>query len=247
MNPLQRNGLIDVIVSNSKQIPCVFLNHAGSPAKLHSDLSTIDLLVDKKGEETFMSFCRSQAQVKEIVVMPRFLRKKVSVKMEDGSEVHLKLIRNMVHKSLSTLPVDDIFETCSENVHGMLVPTLEHQFEYNMMKSQFSYKEMPDKHQKYFSALSPAARSSIFKYLQTKYNFVFNVIEDLYRPKNSLLLKITLGLRALPENSLMSFALRGLHLFFWSVGFLFLGRSKKLGPVFTQPQMAESLPSAKTN
>lgn len=247
MSPLQRNDLIDAIISNSKHIACVFLNPAGSPAKLHSDLSTIDLLVNKRGEEKFLLFCRSQVHVKEVEVVPRFLRKKVSVKMEDGSEVHLKLIRNMVHKTLCTLPVDEILKTCTENIHGMLVPAIEYQFEYNMMKSLFSHEEMPDKYQKYFSALEPSVRSSIFKYLQSKYNFVFNIIEDVYRPKNSLLLKITYGLRALPENSLANLALRSFRLLLWNVGFLFFGRKKTLGPVFSPSQKAEPLPSAKSN
>lgn len=247
MSPLQRNDLIDAIVSNSKRINCVFLNPAGSPAKLHSDISTIDLLVDKAGEERFLKFCRSHGSVKEVLVLPRFRRKKVTVKMVDGSEVHMKLIRNMVRNALSTLPADDILETCKEDVHGMLMPTIEHQFEYNMLKSQFSLSDMPDKHQKYFSALEPPVRSSIFKYLQTKYNFVFNTIEDLYRPKSSLLLKITVGLRAMPENSLVQILLRGIQVAIWNIAFVFSKKTKKLGPVFSPTRQSDSVPAAKSN
>jgi hypothetical protein len=247
MNTLQRNELIDAIVSNSRRIPCVFLNPAGSPTKLHSDLSTIDLLVDKNGEEKFLDFCRSHDNVKEVVIYPRFRRKKVSIKMVDGSEVRLKLIRNMVLRALCTLPVDEILETCREDHHGMLVPTIEHQFEYNMMKGQFSYTEMPDKYQKYFSAMEPSVRSSIFKYLQTKYNFVFNTIEDLYRPKSSLLFKITVGLRALPENSISLLIIRGIQYALWNIGFLFSKKSRKLGPTFKKGGAAEQVPSAKSN
>jgi lysine/ornithine N-monooxygenase len=93
----------------------------------------------------------------------------------------------MVLKTLSTLPVDDVFESSNENQYGIMVPSEEHQFEYILMKSQFSKTAFPDKYQKYFSAMDPAIRSSIFRYMQLKYNFVFNVIEDLYTPKNSLI------------------------------------------------------------
>ncbi|MFM8918267.1 MAG: hypothetical protein ACKOGP_11075, partial [Bacteroidota bacterium] len=108
---------------------------------------------------------------------------------------------------------------------------IEHQFEYILMKSQFSKTAFPDKYQKYFSAMDPAIRSTIFRYMQLKYNFVFNVIEDLYKPKNSLLFKITIGLRALPENSLGRMMWRGVQLFFWNLGNLFQKKTKRLGPL----------------
>ncbi|MFZ9942006.1 MAG: hypothetical protein ACO3O0_00200 [Bacteroidia bacterium] len=231
MQQLQRNELIDLIVSNSKRIQCIILNPCGAPSKLQVDLSTIDLLVDKKGEEDFLVFCRSNKNVKEVLVYPRFGRKKVSVKMTDGSEVSLKLIRQMVRKTLCTLPVDQIFDSCEENMFGMLVPSVEHQFEYIMMKSHFSKSEFPDKYQKYFSSMDPAVRSKVFRYLQLKYNFVFNVIEDLYRPKNSVMLKITTGLRALPENSLGRIFFRSLKLIVWNVGIVFQKKSIRLGPI----------------
>ena len=231
MQQLQRSELIDAIVSNSNRLQCVILNPCGPAAKLHTDQSTIDLLVDEVGEEDFLEFCRSNKFVKEVIVDRRFKRKKVSVKMLDGSEVRLKLIRDMVLKTLSTLPVDDVFESSNENQYGIMVPSVEHQFEYILMKSQFSKTAFPDKYQKYFSAMDPAIRSSIFRYMQLKYNFVFNIIEDLYKPKNSLLFKITIGLRALPCNSLSQMIWRGCQLFLWNIFFLFYKKSKRLGPL----------------
>jgi hypothetical protein len=234
MQQLQRNELIDLIVSNSKRIQCVILNPCGAPSKLQADLSTIDLLVDDKGEEDFLRFCRSYKNVKEVFVFPRFGRKKVSIKMIDGSEVSLKLICQMVRKTLCTLPVDQIFETCEENPYGMLVPSVEHQFEYIMMKSHFSKSDFPDKYQKYFSGMDPAIRSKVFRYLQLKYNFVFNVIEDLYRPKTSVMLKITTGLRALPENSLGRIFIRLLKLVGWNIAAVFSKKTIRLGPLHSE-------------
>ncbi len=240
MQQLQRNELIEAIVSNSNRLQCVILNPCGPAAKLQSDQSTIDLLVDKIGEEDFLEFCRSNKFVKEIVIDSRFKRKKVSVKMLDGSEVSLKLIRDMVLKTLSTLPVDDIFESSNENQYGIMVPSVEHQFEYILMKSQFSKTAFPDKYQKYFSSMDPAVRTAIFRYMQLKYNFVFNVIEDLYKPKNSLLFKITIGLRALPENSLARMMWRGAQLVLWNIGNVFRRKTFRLGPLVENPSAEKS-------
>ena len=64
MQQLQRNELIDLIVSNSKRIQCIILNPCGAPSKLQVDLSTIDLLVDKKGEEDFLDFAAQTKTLK---------------------------------------------------------------------------------------------------------------------------------------------------------------------------------------
>jgi len=231
MISLGRNILIDALVKNSQRINCVFLNHCGSPAKLHSDISTIDLLVDKDGYHDFLSFCRSHDAVKEVLLFPRFKRTKVLVKLKDGSELSLKLIRNMIHNGLSTLPIDEIWQECHTNSDGLLVPAEHHHYEYVMMKCQFSGVAFQDKYQKYFSSMDAANRSNVFRYLQFKYNFVFNTIEDLYKPKGSLLLRITVGLRALDENSLGRLVGRLLGNFAWNVVHLFLPRKKRLGPL----------------
>lgn len=242
--PLQRNELIELILSNSQRIQCVVLNSCGAPTKLQADLSTIDLLVDKQGEEDFLRFCRTNKNVKEVFVFPRLGRKKVSIKMMDGSEVSLKLIRQMVRKTLSTLPVAEIFESSEVNSYGMLVPPVEYQFEYIMMKSHFSKSDFPDKYQKYFSSMDPAVRSSIFRYLQLKYNFVFNVIEDLYKPKNSIMLKITTGLRSLPINSLGRIFFRSLQLVFWNLGMVFAKKTLRLGPIHQDKDLKASSKSS---
>lgn len=243
---LQRNELIGLILSNSQRIQCVILNPCGAPTKLQADLSTIDLLVDKQGEADFLSFCRSNKSVKEVVVYPRFGRKKVSIKMMDGSEISLKLIRQMVRKTLYTLPVSEVFESSEVNSYGMLVPPVEYQFEYIMMKSNFSKSDFPDKYQKYFSSMDPMVRSSIFRHLQLKYNFVFNVIEDLYKPKNSIMLKIMTGLRSLPVNSLGRIFFRSLNLLFWNIRMIISRKSLRLGPIH-QDKEAENASKSSVN
>ena len=63
---------------------------------------------------------------------------------------------------------------------------------------------------------------------------LFRSIEDLYKPKGSLMLRITVGLRALEENSLGRLVGRLLGNFAWNVVHLFLPRKKRLGPLLPE-------------
>jgi hypothetical protein len=203
----------------------VFLNHSGSPAKLHSDLSSIDLLTTKEAGKGFIYYCRTHPLVKEVVLIPRFRRTKLIVHFYDGSELHFKLIRHMVMQSLNCLPNADIIQNASVNEYGMLIPSNYHHYEYILLKNQFSGTAFPDKFQKYFSALDFGKRTEIFRYVQPKYNLVFNTIEDLYVPKGGVKLKLMIGLRHLNINRLSRVIFRALILGLWKLLHIF-GKKK---------------------
>ena len=120
----------------------------------------------------------------------------------------MKMIRNMVKKSLICLPVSDIISKSLLNDYGMLVPSHYHHYEYILLKYQFVGLEFPDRYQKYFSAMDFKTRTEIFRYIQPKYNLVLNIIEDLYKPKATTRLKLMIGLRKLRGNSLVKMFFR---------------------------------------
>jgi hypothetical protein len=114
----------------------------------------------------------------------------------------------------------------------MMVPSYHHHFEYVMLRHQLAGDAFPDKFQKYFSALEGGIRTEIFRYLQLKYNFVFNVIEDLYKPKGALRLKIILGLRSGKENRLYRLLIRSIFQFMWKLRILVFTKGVTLHPIY---------------
>lgn len=239
---LNRNVFLDSLVKDSVRLNILFLNHSGSPAKLHTDMPSVDLLTNKKGTSALIDYCQSHKLVNQVILTPRFMRTKLQITFNDGSQLHIKIIRKMIRKSLDCLPVDDIVKASKVNDFGMLIPSDRHHFEFILLKYQFSESAFPDKYQKYFSSLDISSRTEIFRYIQPKYNLVFNVIEDLYVPKGGVLLKIMIGLRHLPNNTLLKMALRILHQGFWNLSNLFSQRSIVLpAKIFGGSQSGESI------
>jgi hypothetical protein len=222
---LNRNIFLDDLVKDSVNLKILFMNHSGAPNKLHSDLPSIDLLTDTKGVKTFIEYSKSHSLTNELVLKPCHYHSEILVSFKDGSQLNFYLLNKFVNKSLDCLPVKDVFRNALVNDFGMLVPACSHHFEYILNKYQFDKTEFPDKFQKYFSALDASDRTSVFRYIQPKYNLVFNVIEDLYIPKGGVLLKLTIGLRRLSTNTLPRMAYRALILGFWKVSHLFRKQS----------------------
>jgi len=218
MDPIDRNSFLFDFAKASPSISCLILNHSGSPEKLQTNLTSIDLLCVGAAISDFITFCRMHPKTRQVRIADGFMRKSVDLEFSDGSEVKFFLIQNIFRKGLKSIAPEEFIRDSGINEYGMLVPSVSHHFEYVLLKYQFAGIEFPDRYQKYFSAMDPAVRTSIFRYLQAKYHFIFNTIEDLYKPKATARLKIMIGLRSRKENTLLQMFFRTVA-YFW---FMFL-------------------------
>jgi hypothetical protein len=78
--------------------------------------------------------------------------------------------------------------------------------------------------------------------MQTRFNLIFNTLEDLYTPKPNILLAIMIGLRAEPENLLFKMFFRSMEQIFFN---LFGWITKKPVLINVSPLYAPELPSPK--
>ncbi len=221
---LQRQPFLESLAKASAQLGVVFLNHTGTPVSLLSDLSSIDMLCASKTRKDFIAFCQSHPLVCNLVITKRFHHSSILITYLDGSQLNFNLVHNLIRKSMKCIPVKEFTSNAKINNHDMLVLPEQHHFEYIFLKYQTSGSDFPDKFQKYFTALEPLQRRAVFQHLQAKYNLVFNTIEDVYKPKSSVRLKITIGLRKQKENSLLKMFARSLALISFSVTGLFIKR-----------------------
>jgi hypothetical protein len=226
MEPIERNRFLVDFAKASPSINCLILNHSGSPERLQTNLSSIDLLCNKSAADAFIKYSVSYSSTRQVKVTDEFMRRCVEIEFADASEVRFYLIANMFRKGLKALAADEFTHGSGVNEYGMLTPSVFHHFEYILLKYQFAGVEFPDRYQKYFSSLEPAARSSVFRYLQGKYHFVFNTIEDLYKPKATARLKIMIGLRARAENSLIRMFFRTVAYFWYKATRMFFSKQK---------------------
>jgi hypothetical protein len=226
--PLYRKPFLESLSTESKSLQIVFINHCGSPDSLLVDLISIDLLASRNATEKFKNFCLAHPLVKEITLTPQYRRTSILVTYVDGSQLNFRLLRNMTHKSLKCLPFNEILAGARTNEHNMLVPSHAHHFEYIFLKYQFQGTEFPDKFKKYFSSLDKSSRQEIFGYIQPRFNLVFNTIEDLYKPKGSVQLKVLIGLRRFPFNSLFRMFFRGMEYLLFSAVRLFYKGDKTI-------------------
>jgi hypothetical protein len=239
---IDRNSFLETFAVNTPALNLVCMNHLEAPAKLLTDTSAIELLADKTASENFIRYCQSHPLVKDIVVIPQYRKKNILIEFQDGSEMNFRLISNIVHKTLLCLDVAAIRKSAYINEYGLLVPSREHHFEYIILKCQFGKDPLSERFKNFFGNFDFSSRAVIFKYMQTRFNLIFNTLEDLYTPKPNMLLAIMIGLRAEPENLLIKMFLRSLEQIFFN---LFGWITKKPVLIKASPLYAPELPSPK--
>lgn len=102
----------------------IFLNHSGPPSKLLSDISSIDLLADKKSTADFISYCESHPLVNEIRIIPQYRKTEIILEFRDRSELRFCLLRSMIRKALSCLQAEKIRNESFVNEFNMLGSSL---------------------------------------------------------------------------------------------------------------------------
>lgn len=228
MDPIERNRFLVDFAKVSPSLNCLILNHSGSPERLQTNLTSVDLFCSGGKGDEFIDYCLAYPSAQQVRVTRQFFRKCVEIEFKDASEVRFYLLTNVFRKGLKALPAEEFVRDSAVNEYGMLIPSALHHFEYILLKYQFAGIEFPDRYQKYFSAMPPSVRVEIFRYLQGKYHFIFNTIEDLYKPKATARLKIMIGLRARKENTLIKMILRSISYFWFRITGIFFKRQKSI-------------------
>lgn len=216
-----RNGFLESFAQSTPLLQVIFLNHSGAPGKLLNDISTIDLLSDKKSTAEFITYCESHPLVKELRILPQYRKTEITVEFQDRSELRFILVRSMVRKALSCLPLQDIRKQSFVNEYNMLVAAHHHHFEYLMLNCQFASMPFADRYRNYFSTFDFEKRTQVFRYIQPRYDFVINNLDELYQPKSGTVLKIMVGLRKEKSNTLFRMLMRLIeYAFFNMFGFI---------------------------
>lgn len=206
--PLCRNLFIEALAKESATLNAAFLNHTGTPDSLQTDLSSVDLLINKSSLPAFFLYCKTHDMVKRYTITKQHYQTALLFSFEDGSELKMNLIQNKQNNGLLLLPVTAIFASAVLTPTAFLSPSCEHHYEYILLTCQLDSVPVPDRYKKYFSAMSTEKRVRIFSYLQKKYSLIFNSIDDLYSPDTNIRLQLIIGLRKLKENTLSKILFR---------------------------------------
>ena len=227
---IHRTEFLEALARNTPSLGLVCMNHSGSPTKLLTDISTITFLADKQSRAAFIEYCRYHTLVKEITIHPHYRWLTIIVAFKDGSELDFTIMPQLVRKTLVCMDIRSVKPKSFVNEYGMLVPAPGHHYEFMILNCQFSKYILADRYRNYFSTFDFATRASIFRYIQEKFNLVFNTLEDLYEPKPGMLLSIVVGLRSEKSNTLLRMLFRSMeHVSFNLFGFI-TKKTKRISP-----------------
>ncbi|HEX5001180.1 MAG TPA: hypothetical protein VFW78_01685 [Bacteroidia bacterium] len=221
---------LESFIKASPALKTVFLNQSGNPLKLLSDTSVIEVLSSKKSFHDFTEFALSDPLISKLDVIKHFLKKEVWIELTDGSALHFMFIHQPVAQGLSLLNTKDFYETAETNEFGMLVPHYTRQFEYHVIKVQFTGEPMADRFRALIKNMDSAARQQVFNHIQPKFNLVISVLEELFEPLSRIKYNMVVSLRHSKRNSLFMLTLRLIRMGIFKLLRFFAPKSKTFVP-----------------
>jgi len=221
---------LESFIKASPALKTVFLNQSGNPLKLLSDTSVIELLSSKKSFQDFTEFALTDPVVSKLDVIKHFLKKEVWVELTDGSELHFMFIHQPVAQGLSLISTKDFYETSEINEFGMLVPHFTRQFEYHVIKVQFTTEPMAERFRAQIKNMDAVARQQVFNHIQPKYNLVISILEELFEPLSRIKYNMIVSLRHSKGNSLFMLALRLMRMSIFKLIRFFAPKSSSFVP-----------------
>ncbi len=232
--PFYRTEFIHSFARATPSLNLIFLNHSGGPDKLLTDISTIDLLADKNSRSAFITYCETHPLVKRLREYPEYRRSKFVVELNDGSEMNFTLVMSMIRKTLLCLNVNEIHRDATTDNYGMLCASHKHHFDYLILKYQFATLPVPDRYQNHFKNFDFVNRAVIFKYMQERYDLIFNTLEDLYPPVRKTVFTLMVGLRSESKNTLVRMFFRSMAFALFKIFSFITSRMRVHEPGFTK-------------
>lgn len=227
---VSRSEFLEALIKASADLGTVFLNQSGSPTRMLSDLQVIELLATKKSFKAFRDFALAHPLVSKIDIITRFRRKEVWLELTNGTELHFMFYHDVITQSLSLINVKEFLAAATVNEFGMLTLPNPYQYEYLTVTVQFTGMPLADRYKNYFSALDGDARRALFTHMQSRYDLVMSVIEDLYEPNGKVKYSMMVGLRHAGRNSLLMLMFRIIKMGVFGFLRIFTPRSNTLIP-----------------
>jgi hypothetical protein len=175
-----RNKFIHFLIKECSGLNYVLLKY------IYDDLSELpadeklELLIDKDDYKTLLYVISSSKEIRNLKSKKEVGSQIIKINFTDHSSLVMKIKIELVRKGIVLMNSREVLKHSITNNDKIKIPGHCHQFEYILLSSIYNKKDVEEKFRKYFTGLNFEMRSKIFAHIRPKYNFILNVLDDLY-------------------------------------------------------------------
>ena len=198
-----RNNFHEYFINLLKQKVYILLNILPQDIANASGELNYHILVGKEDLKKIVEELQSYSELSNIQVFTTFRISKALLELKDNTKVVIEFVHKLVHKSLAYLDEMELLEKRIMRDNGMCVPSLEHLFEYTILKNYLDNQSLTKEEFEFFEDFHVLIKEDLLEYFNMKYGTTFSNFYQLtdYDPKQRQ--SIVKNLKTAPTNGFL--------------------------------------------
>jgi hypothetical protein len=160
----------------------------------------LEILIDKEDYKTLLYVISSAREISRIQSRKNVSTQIINIKFSDHSSLDIKIKIDIERRGIILMNSRAILRSSSINKQNIKVPAPCFQFEYILLSAILNKTDVEDRFRNYFSNFSFETRSKIFAHIRPKYNFILNILDELYTFSDGNYHKIVNTIKAQKQN-----------------------------------------------
>ena len=132
------------------------------------------ILLKKEDLGEIIKELQNYTDLSNIQVFTTFRISNAIIELKDNTRVAIEFVHKLVHKSLAYLDEEDLLEHSVMNDQRMSIPSIEHLFEYTILKNFLNNQSLTRKEFEYFEDFHVLVKEDLLEYFNMKYGTTFS-------------------------------------------------------------------------
>ncbi|MEO5570061.1 MAG: hypothetical protein ABIT08_02270 [Bacteroidia bacterium] len=195
-----RNRFISFLIKECSGLNYVLLNYIYYDLAQIPSHETLEFLIDKDDYKTLLYVISSAKEIKSLKSRKEVGVQIIKIVFADHSSFVMKIKIELSRNGIILMNSREMLKHSLTNNENIKIPAPCYQFENILLSSIFNKKDVDEKFRNYFSNFNFETRSKIFAHIRPKYNFILNVLDDLYAFNDNNYSKIRNTIKSQKQN-----------------------------------------------
>lgn len=175
-----RNRFFEYFLTEGKELNYACLNYSGCNLTDFTENDLLEILISPKDMKLLISKIHLYNDISVLKARKKFDGRLLIIGFNDGTSLTMDIKTCLYFRGVIFMKATEVLKTAVTNVHNIKVPVPSYYFEYIMLNHLLRKKDVEPKYREYFSLFAFQERSQIFAYIVPKYNYVINLLDDLF-------------------------------------------------------------------
>ncbi len=198
-----QNNFHEYFINLLKQKVYVLLNIlpeniAHSKSEFH-----YQILLRKEDLGNIVEELQKYTELANIQVFTTFRISKALLEFKDNTKIAIEFVHKLVHKSLAYLEEEHLLERRVTTNNGISIPSIEHLFEYTILKNFLNNQSLTKEEFEYFEDFHVLVKEDLLEYFNMRYGTSFSNFYQLTDYDSKQRQNIVKNLKTAPTNRFM--------------------------------------------